>query len=60
MTRPKQIIVDGTMVITEYGALVITFDTNKETGEPYEVATIYDNHSGIMTYPLSRVELIFE
>jgi len=58
MKKPTRIIIDGKLELTDIKALQITFDTAKETGEPYEVVTVYDSCGGIQTYPLIRVEMV--
>lgn len=60
MKKPSKVIIDKELILTDIMALQITFNTVKDTGEPYEVVTVHDSRGGVVTYPLSRAELIQE
>ena len=60
MKKPTRVIVDGKLELNDIKAIQITFDTNKETHEPYEMTTLHDNNGGIQTFPISRLEFYYD
>ena len=55
MTRPDKVLIDGKEV--DSIALQVTFDYDKDTGEPTGKCTVYDTKGGVITVPIWRVEL---
>jgi len=60
ISKPTKIIVDGVHEYADIQAVVATFDTHRETLEPYETVKIFDSSGGIMEFPIERVEWITE